>query len=222
MCLRICSPVNELWGYPRWFFWLCQKPWRYSWLEFISAPAGNECLYNIIHWTSANQFDSSLSDRWCHKTLLSTFTLSRLDYCSVLCNALLSSVPQYILDSCRLMLWAQSATNDYIRAEHKLPSISKLFISQVIIPQVTLLVFFFLAYLFSKGTQYGNLPPAGWRILLCGPTQEPCVSHSQCWKNQRGFGKNAGEWTGRVETSKEEIPGSKRTLYGYILTYARL
>ena len=24
----------------------------------------------------------------------------------------------------------------------------------------------------------------------------------------RGFGKNAGEWTGRVEISKEEIPGT--------------
>ena len=30
--------------------------------------------------------------------------------------------------------------------------------------------------------------------------------------------KNAGEWTGRVETSKEELPGSKRSMYGYILT----
>ena len=38
----------------------------------------------------------------------------------------------------------------------------------------------------------------------------------------RGFGKNAGEWTRRVEISKEEIPGSKRTMYGYILTYFRL
>ena len=38
----------------------------------------------------------------------------------------------------------------------------------------------------------------------------------------RGFGKNAGEWTGRVEVSKEEIPGSKRSMYGYILTYSRL
>ena len=37
----------------------------------------------------------------------------------------------------------------------------------------------------------------------------------------RGFGKNAGEWTGRVEISKEEIPGSKRSIYGYILTYSR-
>ena len=38
----------------------------------------------------------------------------------------------------------------------------------------------------------------------------------------RGFGKNAGEWTGRVEISKEEIPGSTRSMYGYILTYSRL
>ena len=38
----------------------------------------------------------------------------------------------------------------------------------------------------------------------------------------RGFGKNVSEWTGRVEISKEEIPGSKRSMYGYILTYSRL
>ena len=38
----------------------------------------------------------------------------------------------------------------------------------------------------------------------------------------RGFGKNAGEWTGRVEISKEELPGSKCSIYGYILTYSRL
>ena len=31
--------------------------------------------------------------------------------------------------------------------------------------------------------------------------------------------KNAGEWTGRIEISKEEIPGSKRSMHGYILTY---
>ena len=34
--------------------------------------------------------------------------------------------------------------------------------------------------------------------------------------------KNAGEWTGRVEISEEEIPGSKRSMYGCILTYSRL
>ena len=31
----------------------------------------------------------------------------------------------------------------------------------------------------------------------------------------RGFGKNAGEWTRSVEISKEEIPGSKRSMHGY-------
>ena len=35
------------------------------------------------------------------------------------------------------LVWAQSTTKDYIRAENKLPSISKLFISQVIMPQVS-------------------------------------------------------------------------------------
>ena len=70
----------------------------------------------------------------------------------------------------------------------------------------------FLAYLYSAGTQHGNLHPAGRPILFCGPTQEPCVSHRQNRKkNHQGrLWKNAGEWTGGVEKSKEEIPGSKR------------
>ena len=38
----------------------------------------------------------------------------------------------------------------------------------------------------------------------------------------RGYGKNAGEFTGRIEISKEEIPGSKRSMYGYILIKSRL
>ena len=37
----------------------------------------------------------------------------------------------------------------------------------------------------------------------------------------RGFETNAGEWTGSVEISKAEIPGSKRSMYGHILTYSR-
>ena len=48
------------------------------------------------------------------------------------------------------------------------------------------------------------------------------VSHNQQEKIGRGFGENAGEWTGRVEINKEEIPGSKRSMYGYILIYSRL
>ena len=35
---------------------------------------------------------------------------------------------------------------------------------------------------------------------------------------ERFWKKNAGEWTGSVEISKKEIPGSKRSMYGYILT----
>ena len=34
--------------------------------------------------------------------------------------------------------------------------------------------------------------------------------------------KNAGEWTGSVEVSKEEIPGNKIGMHGYILTHSRL
>ena len=34
----------------------------------------------------------------------------------------------------------------------------------------------------------------------------------------RGFGKNAGEWTGGVEINKEEIPGSTNSMHGNILT----
>ena len=41
-------------------------------------------------------------------------------------------------------------------------------------------------------------------------------------KNREKFKKNAGEWTVRVEISKEEIHGSKRSMGGYILTYSRL
>ena len=49
------------------------------------------------------------------------------------------------------------------------------------------------------------------------------VSHSQHRKKLgEVLEKNAGEWTGRVEISEEEIPGSKRSMYGYILTYSRL
>ena len=36
------------------------------------------------------------------------------------------------------------------------------------------------------------------------------------------MGKNADEWTGRLEISNEEIPGSKRSIYGHILICSRL
>ena len=117
---------------------------------------------------------------------------------------------------------------DYIRAEHKLHSVSKLFISQVIIPQV-------MVYLKKKKISlfvfrgHSTREPASGRVtyFILRAYTGTGVSHSQHRtkkkkkKNERGFGKNAGEWTRRVEISKEEIPGSKRSVYSYILTYSR-
>ena len=37
----------------------------------------------------------------------------------------------------------------------------------------------------------------------------------------RGLEKYADEWTGKVEISNEELTGSWRSMYGYILTYPR-
>ena len=59
-------------------------------------------------------------------------------------------------------------------------------------------------------------------MLFCGPTQEPVLATANTGKTWKRFLKNAGEWTVTVEISKEEIPGSKRSMYGYILTYSRL
>ena len=49
-----------------------------------------------------------------------------------------------------------------------------------------------------------------------------CVCMGVCVCDRERFWKKAGEWTGRVEISQEKIPGSKRSMYGYILTYSRL
>ena len=71
------------------------------------------------------------------------------------------------------------------------------------------------------------------------PTQEPAssrvtyfilraytgtvVSHSEHRKiSGEILEKNAGEWTERIEISKEDIPGSKRSMHVNILTYSRI
>ena len=68
-----------------------------------------------------------------------------------------------------------------------------------------------------------------WSLLIlrehstfCGTTQEPVLAAAKTGKKWGVIGKKAGEWTGRVEISKEEIPGSKRTMYGCTLIYSRL
>ena len=136
--------------------------------------------------------------------------------------------PQHGLVS-QLVLSAQSTTKEYIRAEQKLHPITKLFISQVIVLQVM----FFSLYVFRGHSQ--QEPASGSHlflfcrptqepapILFCGPTQEAVSATSNTRKNWERFWKNAGEWTGRVEISKEEIPGSKHSMYDYIVTYSRL
>ena len=117
----------------------------------------------------------------------------------------------------QLVLWAQSATKDYIRADHKRHSIFKLFISQVNIPQVR----FFWAYLYSAGAQHGNLHPTGWPILFCETTQEQVLTTANAWKNRERLWKKCRwmDWKGR---NKEEIPDSRLTMHGNILTYFRL
>ena len=115
------------------------------------------------------------------------------------------------------MLRAQSTTKNYIRAEHKLHSISKLFISQVIIPQVKFSEPIYILRALNTGTCLWQ----GDLFNSAGLHRNHVLATANTRKI-RHFGKNAGEWTGKVEISKEEIPGSKRSMYGFIMTYSRL
>ena len=105
-----------------------------------------------------------------------------------------------------------------MRAEHKLHSIFKLIISQVIIPQVMFFEPIYIPRALSTGTsiQQGDL------FYSAGLHRNHVLATANTGEIRRGFGKDAGEWTGRIEISKEEIPGSKRSMYGYILTYSSL
>ena len=48
-------------------------------------------------------------------------------------------------------------------------------------------------------------------------TCEPARANTgKTWER---FGNNAGEWTGRVEISEEEIPGSKHSLYDCTISW---
>ena len=116
------------------------------------------------------------------------------------------------------MLWAQSTTKDYIRAEQNFHAISKLVIPQAITPQVM-----FLSLFIFRGQS--SREPASSKVayfILLAYTGDS-ISRSLHRKNlAEVLGENAGEWTGRVEISKEEILGSKRSMHGYIQTYSRL
>ena len=92
-----------------------------------------------------------------------------------------------------LVLWAQSTTKDYIRAGHKLHSLSKLFISQVIIPQIMFLEPIYIPRALNTGTclRQGDL------FYSAGLHRNHVLATANTGEIGRGFGKNAGEWTGR-------------------------
>ena len=54
-----------------------------------------------------------------------------------------------------------------------------------------------------------------------GPHKNLCQPQPTQEKLRRGFGKNAGEWTGRVEIREEEIPGSRHSMHDHIPTYSQ-
>ena len=60
----------------------------------------------------------------------------------------------------------------------------------------------FWAYLYSEGTQHRNLHLAGWPILFYGPTQEPCVRHSEHRRNWEKFWQKS-RWMDRKGRNKQ-------------------
>ena len=81
-----------------------------------------------------------------------------------------------------LVLWAQSTTKDYIRAKHKLQSISKLFIPQVITPQLLSLSLSLSNHssnsIHNFGTQNQKIKNIFWSLLIFREhsTREPASS----------------------------------------------
>ena len=73
-----------------------------------------------------------------------------------------------------------------------------------------------------RALNMGTCLRQGDLFYSAGLHRNPVLARANTGKIRRGFGKNAGEWTGRVEISKEEILGSTCSMYSYILTYSRL
>ena len=83
------------------------------------------------------------------------------------------------------MLSAQSTTKDYIRAEHKLHSVSKLVISQVIMLQVLFLEPIYIPRALNTGTciRQGDL------FYSAGQHRNHVLATDNTGKIGRGFGK---------------------------------
>ena len=74
----------------------------------------------------------------------------------------------------------------------------------------------------SRALNTGTCLKQGDLFYSAGLHRNHVLPTGNTGKIGRGFGKNAGEWTGRVEIGKREIHGSKRSMYGYIPAYSRL
>ena len=130
---------------------------------YTLSPKANTCItWNFHNWL----------DRW-HSLDKKKKKKKNRKSINIRTRAVCSICRQSVTKN-SLVLWAQSTTKVYIRAENKLHPISKLFISPVPVPQVMLMLLLLLllfvcllavlAHLHSAGTQLGNLQPSGWRF----------------------------------------------------------
>ena len=78
-----------------------------------------------------------------------------------------------------------------------------------------------MAYYIPRALNTGTSIQQGDLFYSAGLHRNHVLATANTGKVGRGFGKNAGGWTESVEIN-EEIPGSKCSMYGYILTYSRL
>ena len=74
---------------------------------------------------------------------------------------------------------------------------------------------FFERIYFPRALNTGTCLRQGDLFYSVGLHRNHVLATANTGKIGRGFGKNAGEWTGRVEIIKEEIPSSKRSMYAY-------
>ena len=73
-----------------------------------------------------------------------------------------------------------------------------------------------------RALNMGTCIQQGDLFYSAGLQRNHVLATADTGKITKGFGKNAGEWTRRVEISKEEILGSKRSMYGFSLIHSRL
>ena len=153
------------------FFFLTIKFWWLCLTSSLSSPACGKMFkqqaesYRVHHWLSLSH---SLTQTIQKDMSQSTVEQSKMGW-----------LVSY------LVLWAQSTTKDYIRAEHKLHSVSQLLISQVILPQV---MFFFSLFIFRG---HSTREPACNRMtyFILRAYTGTGVSQSQHRKKQQQLGE---------------------------------